>query len=287
MPTEEAPDEAPVAEDVSSPASTRGASPLMWLAALVIACATALGAVYIYRSTDPPDGNPSDGDPPAPNGVAATADPKTSGTGCVWRPPQCEIECDIDPVAERHDCPDAIQVEFDSGKARAIIDVPSKDDVVSVTSTFCQVSEWAFHFADSPTCNGGGGDAGTFQYNAELQLVNGDLSVFDSDPSESNIVMFSRAFPDFIGDGCVTRGFHFADKAIAVDGLCKPMSGALLRLDPPTDSEGEPDRRWYLGLNTTFLDSGRTGSGAKAAHLCIGPRYEGFPVREPGTVDSK
>jgi hypothetical protein len=43
----------------------------------------------------------------------------------------------------------------------------------------------------------------------------------------------------------------------------------LLRIDPPTDAEGTPDALWHLGLNRSYANSTRTGTGTTVTTLCF------------------
>jgi hypothetical protein len=44
-----------------------------------------------------------------------------------------------------------------------------------------------------------------------------------------------------------------------------------LRLDPPADHEGKPDRVWYVGLNRSVgsNEPKRSGSGLSWVELCV------------------
>ena len=252
------------------------------LAAMALVAATGLGAFYIYRTT----GSAPASNPPAPK-AAGLQDPNTNPVyypqppdrRCVWEVPSCEIDCIVDAVSGFSDCPASIEAVFDDGKAWAAIEVPDKSYAVSIESEACDPTGWVLHVADSRTCNGGGGDAGTVQYNAELQVVHTDLTIFDADPGVPSQVMTSRSFPGIIAsEGCSQLRMLLADRMVAVDGMCSPVdSDNLLRLDPPQDKEGAPDRKWFLALNTTYLAAKRVGTGARKARICIGPRYDGFP----------
>jgi len=44
----------------------------------------------------------------------------------------------------------------------------------------------------------------------------------------------------------------------------------LLRINPPSDTEGAPNALWYFGLNHVVQSSfARTGTGAQTANICL------------------
>ena len=54
---------------------------------------------------------------------------------------------------------------------------------------------------------------------------------------------------------------------------CPTCAGALasLRLDPPEDHEGRPDRRWHIGVNRSVGSDrpDRVGSGVNWLEICV------------------
>ena len=64
---------------------------------------------------------------------------------------------------------------------------------------------------------------------------------------------------------CVVRDGEVLTDVAGVE-LESPFS---LRLNPPEDREGQPDDRWYVGINRVVANEGRTGSGVDSATLTV------------------
>ena len=125
-----------------------------------------------------------------------------------------------------------------------------------------------FHLADSPTCNGWGGDGGQFSNDAEIQLLNTTLSLFGTDGNNGADLGDSNPFVP--ASGLSTRSIWVADEVVQSFDPCYTVNSPYaLRLNAP-DPEGAPDALWYVGLNGVYSgESDRRGSGLTKVHLCI------------------
>lgn len=195
---------------------------------------------------------------------------------------ECEARCTVDLLGETTDCPDEYGVEFtDAGRGRARIEMPSPHHMLLLDARVCNPRKWVLHIADSPTNDGAGGDAGTTAHDAELYLYDRAIALFGSDNSDPRRAgrLWSANLPDFAPpSGCLDVRFGIADRAVTVEPVCRMfISNDMLRLDPPTDAEGTPDRVWHFGFNQTYRSVDRLGSGLRSVELCVAPRPDRWP----------
>jgi len=185
--------------------------------------------------------------------------------------PLCGYQCALPTDGSATDCvgPEITLDTSVQGVPRAVIDMTGYTHL-RIKVEFCDPLEFAFGLGDSDTNDGFGGDAGTFSNDAEITLYQGTLLVHDSTQDFDTLELLNE--PDFIpADGCVSRELVVADQHLEVTDLEKVIDDPeLLRINPPTDTEGDPDALWYLGLNgVPRVGSSRVGVGAKAAQLCM------------------
>ena len=133
-------------------------------------------------------------------------------------------------------------------------------------------SGWTVHVADSPSCNGGGGDGRQFSNDAEVQLLETTVSGYSNDlnPDGAGTVLFSDT--EDLSRQCSGQTWIVSDgrfQVIAVATLIDVTSPYLLRLNPPADIEGRPDALWYVGFNRTVGDESRAGTGLQEAAICV------------------
>ncbi len=147
----------------------------------------------------------------------------------------------------------------------AVIDMTGFTSV-TVALDACDVTGFSFHFGDSPTNDGYGGDAGSTSNDAEVHVTAGSLSVYGNDSVSPGL---QGTIADVLPTaGCGSYEITFADQQITTPTMV--FTGPqFLRIDPPTDTEGTPDALWYLGVNRTYGNAGRTGTGTTTAALCF------------------
>jgi uncharacterized caspase-like protein len=188
----------------------------------------------------------------------------------------CRYHCVLDPAGERSDCGAPLSVIIaDRPRITVAIDMPSRRSLLRLRFEVCDPKGFWLHVADSPSCNGGGGDSAQFSNDAELELLNSGLWLFGNDYARAadKVVTILGSRPDFVAaGGCSVRTLVLADGSVrSAEPAVNARSPYSLRLDPGTDHEGAPDRRWYLGLNRS-VGSGapdRTGSGLSWLEVCI------------------
>ena len=182
-------------------------------------------------------------------------------------PAPCVNACSIDLPATTT-CAAPIVATFGAGEATVAIDMTGLAEL-EIDTQICDPMGWVLHLGDSPSDNGYGGDSGQFSNDAEIQLQGTQLDVFpnqmasgastlDADPSFvaatgcSSIVLFVR---DQTVDATQPHAYHVA-------------SSFALRIAPPSDLEGVPDSLWWLGIDRTYGDPTRTGTGITHVDLC-------------------
>lgn len=139
-------------------------------------------------------------------------------------------------------------------------------DGLLLTLEVCDPDGVAFQLSDSVSGSSTGGDAGDSAHDADVILVGNTLHVRASTGAETPPSQVQNYVTD---EGCSTRTLVISEQvAYLVDaerGLCGP---GLFRIDPPTDAEGTPDARWYLGTEGS-VDGASEGSGLRSAELCF------------------
>ena len=134
----------------------------------------------------------------------------------------------------------------------------------------CDPIGFTLHVGDSPSNNGFGGDGAEFTNDAEVQLVERTLEVYGNDlaPLERKIVLRDTEFVR--SEGCTRRWIEIRDREVRTNGAVERVeSDFALRLDAP-DSEGGPDRLWYVGFGGAFAgDADRRGDGLVSACLRV------------------
>jgi len=146
----------------------------------------------------------------------------------------------------------------------------------------CNPSGWSFHIGDSSTNNGGGGDSFTTQHDAELQVNGSTISVFPSEFASFGSVTSAYSVPS----GCTIQEYRIYNHYVYVDPNVSVASNESAWLHyffdfPPYDpGDGDTEdtgycdgnfsyhcqeRKLYIGLNRTYGDASRSGSGVLSA----------------------
>ncbi len=189
-----------------------------------------------------------------------------AGGGCVYT-------CSVDVASTTTDCAGAITGAFGVGLNRdrftATVDMGGLTEL-TLSVTICDPTGFTVHVADSPTCDGFGGDAATSSNDAEVQLSGTTLGVYaNQNASPPSMLLYSDAA--FVAaSGCTMFTWTVRDQFFGADvGSVSEASPYLLRIDPPTDTEGVPDALWYVGLNRSYGSTARSGTGVSTATLCV------------------
>lgn len=185
-------------------------------------------------------------------------------------PTPCAYTCEVDLVAGSTTCTGTVSGSVTTGTFTATIDMSGREEL-EWTTTLCDPVDWVVHITDSPSGNGGGGDATQFSNDAEAQLVGTGLDVITNDLDPGGSASRIHTDPAYVpAAGCTTFTWTVRDQFFGSDlGAVAVSSPYILRIDPPTDPEGAPDALWYIGLNRTYGSAARVGTGVTRSTLCV------------------
>ncbi len=146
------------------------------------------------------------------------------------------------------------------------IDMSDHDGVV-VTMEICDVEGVSFSFADSPTADEDGGDAGSSEHDSHAFLDGTTLTLFAAERAQIEPSVVRNYVPE---SGCVTRTVVLADSTFflvdAHAGLC---GDGVFRVNPPVDDEGTPDARFHLARGQLVNGTRPTGTGVRSTSFCF------------------
>ena len=191
---------------------------------------------------------------------------------CLYRSGSLECSGDVGQTSVQ-----ALTAE----RARLLLDMTNATEL-RVAFELCDPRGYVLNIGDSPSNNGGGGDAGDFQHDAEILIYGPDLTASTSDLGYERTgpgvgyhpFLLSRA--EYAAPlGCSQRTLHVRDQYIAdgEDPTLRTQTPTALRINPSADEQGTPDAHWYLGVNrvvsSALSDRFRIGSGVTALRLCF------------------
>lgn len=185
--------------------------------------------------------------------------------------------CTVNVAAGTHDCTDGeVTLTTNSGIYRVLrVDLAPDFVRLDVLVDVCNPTGWWTHFADSPTCNGYGGDAGTAAHDAEAHLTNRRFYYYSMDPDSRPIMNTDEVVPT---GGCYRVQWSiyenevlFDDDATTTDTprvearSVRGFDSAPYDEADSEDSSGADADLWYVGLNRTVASSSRSGTGVNKA----------------------
>ncbi|MEE8522307.1 MAG: serine protease [Thermoanaerobaculia bacterium] len=189
--------------------------------------------------------------------------------------------CVVDISGGTHTCDDGIvTVTYSSGSYRvAKIDLSDGYQSLDVLVDVCNPSSYVMHFADSPTCDGWGGDGATTVHNAESHVHGTAFYFWGVDVPSLSItdpaVLELGVLP---ASGCYQVQWSIQEDRLRFDDDGDTSDSARIDLTSFRSFEiapyNEPDGEdpggldadlWYAGLNRTVGSSSRTGSGVTKA----------------------
>ena len=199
--------------------------------------------------------------------------------------------CYIDFFNKQHNCqpggavhPYAPQGGIDLATSKAVVEIDMADyqvlemKIEVVIPAVPTNGYWLVNIGNSPSNDGGGGDAGNFSNDSELDIVDCKLSVYGNDYSigvagitrpmisldefmvcQSQLTLTAQIVRVQIADGKLTIGN--APTRMGVSSI--PAVGAyLFRLGPGPDNEaGTNDRKYYAAFNRSVGNPARSGTG--------------------------
>jgi hypothetical protein len=151
----------------------------------------------------------------------------------------------------------------------AVIDIDmAQASRLTITVRICNPASYVLALGDSFTNDGGGGDAGQFSNDAELEIHDAALLSWANDRNPSDEQSLGVVLDYVPAEGCVTRTWIVGDSTLITDGL-EINSPYFLRLAPDEDLEGEPDSWWFLGVNRSIWRQDRVGEGVQWVRMCF------------------
>jgi hypothetical protein len=124
---------------------------------------------------------------------------------------------------------------------------------------------------DSISNHGAKGDYTSTSNDAQLLLTGTELLLHGNDYHlPTSALGTAAAYVDAVG--CTTRRITVRDQRVDAEGPTPLVvdSEFALRLDPPMDDEGTPDRLWYLGINRLVNSVVvEEGTGLSTASFCL------------------
>jgi hypothetical protein len=210
---------------------------------------------------------------PPPVVVTATVEAPPASAGQCPRYPspppgrRCGYACSVDVARGATNCGGDVRLSgFGPGRGLATIDM-GRFHQLEATVTLSSAAGWSFDIGDSPSNDGFGGDAAQRSNDAELFALDGRLQLFGSDFTPPGAAKKAVDVPFGAGTHTIlVEDQHVRDLADGVD-MCAPY---LLRLSPPVDREGPPDRIWYMSFDGVVSGRrDRTGRGLQRVDLCL------------------
>jgi hypothetical protein len=218
--------------------------------------------VFDVPDDSPTDDSPTDEDAPPEDAPAEDIAPDAG---------PCLARCDVDP-GSTFACSAPFSVrETATGQLTMNVDMNGYTEM-ALTFSVCNPLDWTVHIADSNTCNGYGGDGGTFSNDAEIHLTGTSLlaypNQYGSDAGVGNLLTAAGFVPT---TGCSIRTLLIGDQYLDSTGgeFTRVDSPYLLRINPPADGEGAPDAIWYLGFGRTVGSSSRSGTTWASSSICL------------------
>jgi hypothetical protein len=221
--------------------------------------------------------------------LAATAPP-------VESPPPVSLDtfyCVVDLPTNDDDCGvfGPVDVSFPAdppGTHVAIAEVEL--DRLQVWKTFvlrvevCDGNDWIVHIGDSPSNNGGGGDAGDTDHDAEVQLFDRTVTLFRSGVG-APAALTPCQFEVPAATGCVVQDWIVREDELVFDSnahASNPLAFCavpyLFEFPPYDEADGEDPGGWwsaslFVGLNrvydATSYAANRYGTGVTQACLFL------------------
>jgi hypothetical protein len=205
-------------------------------------------------------------------------------------------QCSVNASAGTHDCGSPITVSGSGSQRTAEIDLSGGYVRLDALVDICSPSGYWMHFGDSPSDNGGGGDAGQTYHDAETYFQGTTFYMYGMYDYARGVLDPAVARTNAVsGSGC--RRVQFAiredqvafdpngDTADAFDQVVNSVYGFDVAPYNEVDNEdpsGVYANKWYAGINRTVGDSSRSGSGVSKACFVLSKTTS----PDPSTISS-
>ncbi len=176
----------------------------------------------------------------------------------------CVFEAGVLSEASRESCP--LATTLASGAVR--LDMSRADAIVARVEV---CGDTVLQLADSVGARSDGTDDAATSHDASVLLRGGALDLYpahDGGLSPSHVEGYAPAGTSGASE-CVSRTIELTDSVVFLHDLERGLCGtSMLRIDPPTDTQGTPDSMWHLGLGAS-LDGAVTGAPPSQLDLCF------------------
>ncbi len=143
----------------------------------------------------------------------------------------------------------------------------SRSDSVVVRAALCTGT--VFQLADSIGARSDGSDDETSSHDASLSLHGGTLDLCPAHDGGLAASHVQGYVPAHASSECIVRTMEITDAVVYLPEIERGLCGtSMLRIDPPTDSQGTPDSLWHLSLGRS-LDGAHTGTAPPSLDLCF------------------
>ena len=132
-----------------------------------------------------------------------------------------------------------------------------------------QPQGWTLNIGDSRTNNGYSGDSGTQTRDCEVQIRNGEMSIWGSDVMVDKEGRKLESVPDFAIPGGVAE-FEISDGTVRWTNGSQSgelSSDFLFALNGQPDREGPVNRDIYIGINQVVAGGPRSGQGVNRVEI--------------------
>lgn len=211
--------------------------------------------------------------------LPASAPAMAATTGTTY------YQCTVNVSGNTNDCTNGIvTVTTSSGSQRvARVDLAPSFVRLDAFVDVCSPTGWWIHFADSPTCNGGGGDGGQTDHDAEAYLNGLAFEMFGMyNKTRSAFEVVQRSEGVAAASGCYRVQWTIYESRVLYDDDGNPADTPRIEnrsvfgfesapyAEPDgEDSSGADANRWYVGMNRTVGSSSRSGTGVTRACFVV------------------
>lgn len=188
-----------------------------------------------------------------------------------------QYACTIGISPSSNNCTEGeITVTTNSGAQRvARIDLNGGYLRLDAFADVCSPSGWWLHFGDSPTNDGGGGDAGTTTHDAETYDLDSSVQFFGTFNSSRGLLdPWFQAFSITPATGCFRVQWSIMQGQILFNGTGNPSNSSSIvittingfehapYLEADSEDPNSADANfWYTGINRTINNASRSGVG--------------------------
>ncbi|HXU45131.1 MAG TPA: hypothetical protein VN783_06370 [Thermoanaerobaculia bacterium] len=217
-----------------------------------------------------------------PRGATALAAALASLLGAAPARPAVQTsatyQCTLDISASTNDCTAGIITVTSSAGSQRVATINLAPSWVRLDAfvNVCNPTGWWIHFADSPTCDGFGGDVGTAEHDAEAYNLATAFQFFGMDNLARAISDPSYVAASVVpASGCFRVQYTIYEDQVSFDDDGDPADPPLVSVHSVRGFESAPyaeadsedttsadANKWYVGVNRTVGSTGRTGTGA-------------------------